>query len=215
MWNQVLWCVPPTMLSDMFTSDGKNSKAVRPETSCHLKYLLLLTFILFSNQISAQRFYRNEPTPLNQSTEKLKQGKWVELSGDGVKSITHYKNDMLHGLVVKYWPNGNLKSEAEYRNDILHGFYRDFYRSSGKNRQGNYQRGLRNGVFTKYWENGNIRTTVTFEDDLEHGDMLEYYKNGILKRETPFVRGVVQGEVRTYNKKGDLVKLRVYVGKIK
>jgi antitoxin component YwqK of YwqJK toxin-antitoxin module len=196
----------------MFTSDGERFKTVRLDRSYHLKYILLLTFILFCNHLFAQRFYRNETPKLNQSSEKLKQGKWVELSGDGVKSITHYKDDMLHGLVVKYWDNGNLKSEAEYRNDILHGFYRDFYRSGSKNRQGNYQRGLRNGIFTKYWENVNIRTTVIFENDLEHGDMLEYYKNGTLKRATPFVRGVVRGEVKTYNKKGKLVKIRVYVG---
>jgi|GEM_PF-3129558 len=205
------------MLNDMFRSNRSKTtvgqaKVVRLELRDYMKYILLLIFTWFSTPSLAQRFYRNEIPKLNQTITKLKQGKWVELAGDNLKSITHYKDDMLHGLVVEYWSNGHLKSEGEYRNDILHGYFRDYYRAGGRNRQGNYQRGLRNGDFTKYWENGHIRTRVSYENDVEHGLMLEYFKDGTLKRETPFVRGVIQGDVKTYNKQGDLVKSRTFLG---
>ena len=115
-------------------------------------------------------------------------------------------------LVINYWSNGHLKSEEEYRNNQLHGFFKDYYRSGSKNRQGNYKRGLRNGTFNKYWPNGELRTQAIFENDTEHGLTVEYYKDGTMKREIPYDQGTISGDVKIYSKKGELLRSKTYVG---
>ena len=176
-------------------------------------YLVFFILICSTYLLHAQRFYRSSSQKLNQlNQENLKQGKWVELSGDKVKSITNYKDDQLHGLIIKYWSNGHLKSEEEFRNNIPHGYFNDYYRTGDRNRNGNYNRGQKNGEFKKYWPNGELRTQSSFENDIEHGKTIEYYKDGTLKREIPYDQGVVKGDVRMYSKKGELVRSKTYVG---
>jgi len=163
--------------------------------------VLLLLLLFMAPALQAQRFYRKPVEKLNQTNpSKEKQGKWVELSGDKVKSITHYKNDQLHGVVIRYWGNGKLRSEEEYRNNTLHGYFRDYYRAGGKNRKGTYKRGLREGLFTKYWPNGEKRTEANFQDDLENGLAMDYYKDGTLRKEVPYEQGIVKGELKSYDK---------------
>lgn len=176
---------------------------------------IILLLLLSAQTALAQRFYREPVEKLNQiSKSKKKQGKWVELSGDKVKSITHYKDDQLHGVLIKYWANGNLRSEEEYRNDIPHGYFRDFYRTGMKNRLGNYKRGLKHGKFFKYWSNGEKRTEAHFQDDFEEGLVVDYYKDGTLKKEIPYEQGIVKGEVKIYDKNGRLTRSKTFVGTV-
>ena len=175
--------------------------------------VITLILLFLAPALIAQRFYSRPVVKLNQvSQSKLKQGKWVQLSGDKVKSISHYKDDKLHGVHIQYWANGNLKSEEEFRNDTPHGYFRDFYRSGTRNRQGNYKRGLKHGTFLKYWPTGEKRTMANFQDDLEQGLTTDYYRDGTIKKEVPYEQGIVKGELKSYDKNGRLTKSKTFVG---
>ena len=179
-----------------------------------MKIPVIILFLLFiAPSLFAQRFYRRPVEKLNQvNNTQQKQGKWVVLVGEKVKSITYYKDNRLHGISIKYWGNGNLKSEEEYRNDIPHGYFRDFYRDGGRNRLGNYKRGQKHGVFVKYWPNGEKRTEASFNDDIEDGLSLDYYRDGTLKKEIPYEKGIVKGDMKSYDKNGRLTKSKTFVG---
>tara|TARA_Y100001968_G_C19074710_1_gene580102 strand:- start:97 stop:372 length:276 start_codon:yes stop_codon:yes gene_type:complete len=47
-----------------------------------------------------------------------------------LKLIKHYKNGALHGKIIYYWDNGNIRLEGQYNNMIRIGIWRT-YNSNG------------------------------------------------------------------------------------
>jgi len=103
----------------------------------------------------------------------------------GVRSIVHYKDGKLNGILRKYYENGNVQLEYSYKNDIRH------------------------GTVKEYGKNGKLILEENFKDGYFDGPYKEYYDNGSLKREGLNRNNNVVSE-KYYNEEGILIFERKY-----
>jgi antitoxin component YwqK of YwqJK toxin-antitoxin module len=78
-----------------------------------------------------------------------------------------------------YYKPGTVESRMQYRNGLLHGRKINYFPSGILWQNIPYKEGRINGIVRKYYEIGFIQQEISFADGLMHGINSWYYKSGI------------------------------------
>lgn len=138
------------------------------------------------------------------------QGKYLEYEGNVLLKKGYFKDSLMHGTWVQYYPNGILKSENNYKNGELVGEQK-YYNNKGNL---NYKNSLiestekgkkisvKHGAFVTYHNNGNLSQEGNYEYDKKSGLWREYNPSGLLYREIFYKNGKIHGQNNLYTSAG-------------
>ncbi len=129
-----------------------------------MKFILFITLILFSVQISAQK-------------DTLK----TYYPNGKIETIVVYEKNIRQGEAVFYWENGNVKEKRNYINDKVEGGVTNFY-PSGKTKERYFiENGKRLGPYVHYDSLGAFIDQAYFEEGKREGQ--EYVLIGKFRKE--------------------------------
>jgi antitoxin component YwqK of YwqJK toxin-antitoxin module len=134
-----------------------------------------------------------------------KNGAFNKFYQTGQKEIEGtYNNNLMDGLWVYYFSNGNKKvigyfSNSDGGNPGNTGIPKNgrqgewsFYNENGYLTDAyNYLNGLLSGPYKEYYENGNLKVESNYLNGLLSGPYKEYYENGNIKRDNIYKNGVL------------------------
>jgi len=99
------------------------------------------------------------------------------------------KRGKKHGKFIQRYFNNNLESVAYYKNDLLDGVEIYYYKNGQISMETHYTMGVKNGSVTTWHSNGVIAESGAFVNDLFDGDWENYDERGLLIGEGSFVKG--------------------------
>jgi len=114
-----------------------------------------------------------------------------------------YRNDVLEKLEY-FFKNGQLDTEYNYKNGVLHGTCIDYYPSGGKHWIERYENGYRSGVWIQYIDDGWLYKKTTYKDDVLNGTCTTYYSSGTIEEKGEYVNGSRDGTWKFYHQSGKL-----------
>jgi antitoxin component YwqK of YwqJK toxin-antitoxin module len=125
-----------------------------------------------------------------------KEGKWITYGNeDSSKSKEeHFKNDLLNGEEIFFYPNGKIQSKGNYINDEPDGEHLSYYESGIIKSMENYKEGETDGKFIEYFENGKPHIIGSFINDVLFGEFIEYDTDGKVLNEGSFIDGDKMGK---------------------
>lgn len=85
-----------------------------------------------------------------------------------VHTISHYKDDLLHGEQLKYTATGRPLMELNWQYGTLHG-NKVIYRNGIKVAEIPYSEGQKNGIELHYDDLGNLTAEIEWQNDKKHG----------------------------------------------
>lgn len=98
--------------------------------------------------------------------------------------------DVYHGILKRYYENGQVEDSENYINNNKHGKNVGYYQNGKLADDEYYVNGLLQGVQKYYREdNGGLYLQVDYAKGLFHGDYIEYHKSGAVKRKEKWKRG--------------------------
>ena len=107
---------------------------------------------------------------------------------DGVLlSEESYKNDLLEGVTIVYYPGTVQKAEETF-----------------------YSGGLKNGLSTKFFEDGKVMSVTNFKDDQPEGLFTFYYESGLVQMTGSFKNGLKSGKWLSYDEQGNVLSEEDY-----
>ena len=112
------------------------------------------------------------------------------------------KNGKRNGKFVERYFDNKTKSTAFYKNDLLEGIEIHYYRNGQRSLEINHKKGLKNGPVTSWYFNGVIKESGFYVNDLFDGDWENYDERGLLIGEGKFDKGT--GKQIIYDEMGRL-----------
>lgn len=96
-----------------------------------------------------------------------------------------YKNGILHGEVIKYFPNGKIAEVKNFDNGVQVGSWEQYYESGKPMAKGTYVNGSLHGEATYYYSNGKPRLKGSYVKGLMHGTWYHFTQDlKVEKKET-------------------------------
>ena len=80
-----------------------------------------------------------------------------------VKSEQTYIKDILDGLSVFYYPNGNIKTIMNYSEGKVNGWVRNYYDTGLLESENFVNNGVRDGSTRFYYENGGLKSVIVYK----------------------------------------------------
>lgn len=137
--------------------------------------------------------------------------------------------DGQNGILLSFYPEGQLKLECTYQDGVLHGPSRS-YSIEGKllgqgwfvegKRQGKswrfypsgrlfglqrYRNGIKHGVQETFYEDGKLKGSISYKEGVLDGAVLSYYPDSIPHRELHYLHGKRHGKEKLWNPNGKLL----------
>lgn len=150
------------------------------------KNILLVTILLLTSFCYGQQTVTEEHDDGTYSigfrdNNGMRQGEWQKYYSSGkVFIISRYIDDILEGIVISKYKNGNIQAEN------------------------NYIKGKLNGVSKQYDNKGKLIREISYQDNLIYGNCI-YYEDGIIQSERYYKNGIEDGPCKDYDKKGNLI----------
>jgi len=119
-----------------------------------------------------------------------------------LESELSYKDGKLNGTSITYDEYGHKVDEENYRNDTLDGPYYQWYANSKLRIEGAYKNGFFTGTWLYYNESGNVVGNGNFIGGT--GIQKAWWPNGKLKRETHYQENLKHGEEKRFDENGKL-----------
>lgn len=156
---------------------------------------------IFDRPILMRRFYLK-----NFNIE----GKVIEYYDNGNPSREYtIKKGNCHGRFIRYNLDGSVYSISHYKNNEVHGIRKDYY--GGKLYQSfMFVNGKRNGLCKTYHENGKIKIKVIYKYDDEIGRYERYHDNGKISELGNYVNGYIDGIYDYFDRKGKMICRKIY-----
>lgn len=111
-----------------------------------------------------------------------KDSTWTYYDFDGNLIMREdYQKGVLHGKVIKYYPNGKMAEVKNFKNGVQVGEWNQFYDTGKPKAKGNYVNGALQGEATYYFSNGKPRLKGNYSKGKMHG--IWYYFTPDLKVE--------------------------------
>lgn len=128
---------------------------------------------------------QNEPQP---SSEPATSQERIENYANGKPSRKFKRvNGKIEGLMVDYYPDGQIKAERYFVNDLQVGKTTLYY-PDGKIKEVQYfENGLKNGGDTVFYPSGQVEFCVTLKDDKKNGYLRKWSHTNELIYEAKFV----------------------------
>jgi uncharacterized protein len=107
---------------------------------------------------------------------------WFESGQLALEGEYRYENSDEHGLVTKWYENGNIEQQAYYSFGTLEGLYKDYYESGTLKTKTLYKNGKKYGLYTSYYSSGEKKIAGVFSEEGELVGNYRFYKlDGSLK----------------------------------
>jgi antitoxin component YwqK of YwqJK toxin-antitoxin module len=123
-----------------------------------------------------------------------------------IRSINNYKEDLRHGVQIKYYENGNKQSEIYFENGKREGPAYFWFEDGKKDIEGNFKNDLQNGLWTYWRTDGQKGNEGYFVDGKMHGIWTYWYGNGQIWKEAEYNMGVKHGKWIIYYENGNLFR---------
>lgn len=117
----------------------------------------------------------------------------------------NYKNSMMQGDLLSYFPNGKVTATKTYVDDEPHGTVKYYYPSGQLKQEAAFINGYLHGTLTDYYEDGAVKTKYEYVYGDESGKTTFYYPNKQVQTEYMYKKGKLQGPTKYYNELGELV----------
>ena len=142
--------------------------------------------------------------------EDVLSGQWVWYYPNGqVKREEFYnRQGNLEGLVTEYDSLGNELAKGEYFNGVQEGEW--FYHVGDYKEVGAFSLGQPNGVWTHYYLNGRVAFQGEYIEGEPKGKHVYYHKNGLRKLVGKYAGGQKHGVWREYDDHGEIVETIQY-----
>lgn len=98
-----------------------------------------------------------------------------------------YYEGELHGIVTRWYENGNMEKRIEYQHGKNHGSYKTWYENGNQTEDYHYSNGLRNGPYTNWYESGAKRSAGIYANGKENGLFTSWHENGVKSAEGNYV----------------------------
>jgi antitoxin component YwqK of YwqJK toxin-antitoxin module len=125
--------------------------------------------------------------------EQKKEGKWQffsEYLNEYLISEELYKDNLRHGISLKFYPDSTIAERVTYVNDIRQGEWIQYYPDGTICLKSNYLNGKINGLFEVWYENGQIEFSGQYKNDTRDGTWYIYNADGSLKYKIEYHNGV-------------------------
>jgi len=130
----------------------------------------------------------------------------IYLAGE-IMQKSYYKNSVLNGWNIIYFPNGEVKRKSYYTNgqpDSTEFYYFD---TGEVNTKESFKDGKREGLKLTYYKNGQIEQKLIRKNDKDEGVEYGYYENGKLMYKRYWVNNKLFGDQYFYYENG---KVKIY-----
>ncbi len=178
----------------------------------YLTYSVFLLFFLNACSGTKQEFVRDANGNVLESfhyvRDKILHGEYIRYNTDGgIRERSNYRNGVLEGTRILYYPSGQKEIEETYKQGIFHGPYFNFHENGLPSLEANYNNGVMEGHLKRYYPSGKILEVVTMQDNIENGPFKEYYENGNIEWEGRYLNGDNEfGLLLNYDSTGTLIK---------
>jgi len=126
-----------------------------------------------------------------------------------------YKDGELDGLVVSFYPTGQLREQVAFAAGKQDGIARRWHLNGAKQAEAHYKAGKEDGIVRSWYENGTLRQRVRMTAGKPVGKLDEWYPNGKRKRTAFYADGKQSGPSTSWYADGKLEHKSTYVkGKI-
>lgn len=130
---------------------------------------------------------------------------------DGSVSVKYnYLNDKLNGVGLQYYNIGTIKNEYNFVNNDLDGLYKEYYPNKISSIICTYKAGKYIGNFKSFFEDGHVKNDINYNNGILEGIYLTYYRNGKTESEGKAIKGSVSGELNEYYSDGKLKNKSVF-----
>lgn len=148
--------------------------------------IFILSNLLGIRKIYMTLFHKTGVVGSFNANHKLEGVVDVYTSGN-LTQEANFKNGLLYGWKLLYYPNGVLKGKAFYKNDNIQ------------------------GIAYYYYEDGKIKSKESFKDGKYDGPKLLYYTNGQIEQNLIRKNGKDEGLEHGYYKDGKLMYTRNWI----
>lgn len=147
-----------------------------------------------------------EEFDLDAYVKTYKGEKEVTDSNDGVQYLFSWDHGLLHGPVIGWYPDGQIKSYIPYENGCIHGYCRTWYPDGTLHEEGNYTLDVRHGAHVSYYRNGNRDTYSMYFMGSTVGPLQSYFPDGTLSAEFVVVgpRSCQETSIKRYYQDGHI-----------
>lgn len=143
-----------------------------------------------------------------------KEGLTTFVSSDNiVLSEINYKDDLIHGKVKQYYPNGSILSISEYENGKQNGPFVSYFENGMEQIRSEYKDNLQDGHFTAFDEFGDVVLECDYIDGLKTGKNLLYYpksQGGGVYEVSFYEKGLLSGDKITFYASGEVMSVTSY-----
>ena len=127
-----------------------------------------------------------------------------------IKEINSYKDGMLEGTTIGYFPNGAKEYEISFEKDKKQGFMRNYFLNGQLKSTGWYDAGDPSGDWIEYNEKGKVVSTYTYLNNDLYGKSRTYFADGRVDDETAYYSGWV-ASLQQY----DTASRKIYTSELK
>ena len=148
---------------------------------------------------------------------QLKEGRWqfFSPSAEGMLiSEEEYSKNKRNGISVNYYDNKVIEEKTTYKNDLLNGEYLKYYPDGSLFLRTSYVNGKLNGRFEAFFENGKPEFLGAYKDDLKNGQWIFYKKEGGERFRTEYDLGVAKNRDLDIYESNIMDSLELNKGKI-
>lgn len=115
-----------------------------------------------------------------------------------IREVYAYRDKIMDGECMQYFPNGVLKAKQYYQCGLLHG-PSTFYNADGKLlAQSWFINGKREGKTTRYFSSGRLNAVEMWRNGMREGKQEYLYPNGCQKSNIEFHLGLLHGKVELF-----------------
>lgn len=121
-----------------------------------------------------------------------------------------YDHGLKHGLHQTWFDTGNLKYEYNYKDDHLHGEVIEYYFNGNMRKRANYNMHKLDGDYYEWYHTGKPSCVAHYKNGEKHGEYRSYHGNGVLMEESYFMFGKEHGQLKRYDESANLIFNRCY-----
>jgi len=153
------------------------------------------------------------PTKNGHNDDNGRQGEWKKEDEDYV-TIINYHNDKKSGVSTTYMKMADNSLQIEriktYKNDVLDGPYVIYYPTRNIMVKGEYENNYRTGDWYTYSESEKLSVKQTFSNKGQTSYKIDYYNNGNITIKGHYQNGQKEGMWEHYHTNGNIEAKGIY-----
>lgn len=160
-------------------------------------------------QVKVQTFYDKEralPKEVYHLTDSFSQvitGLFVSYYFNGnIKSKGQFENNQATGTWTHYYENGKIKMEGGLRENLPEGYWKYYYENGRLSMEGDMSGDQKENDWVFYYENGNVKSRGRYNNDEKEGLWNYFYEDGTLKADASYSEG--KGWYKEYYPTGNI-----------